>query len=297
MEFNQFLDSQGFDEDMKRDLCVIHAQMNYDITDKKTKKRLMDSLWDSLYLNGVGSVSERLSLFYQDLIWLYQGISTCLDSELFDSRNNVALFVKKLRSNQRILDYGGGFGTLSLLLENACSDSYIDLYDPYSHAFVDRRLLKSSRISLQTKLGNVPYDLVICSDVLEHSFNPLLNLREITRTLELNGFLIIQNCFYPAIKCHLPSTFYLRYFFRLFASLLGLHYIGRVPRSPGFIIFHKRSNQIMKSHKLVYLEKIAQLLYSYMNVLGFNQINRFFNKFEVSAQNLTNNWFLKNYLR
>jgi hypothetical protein len=47
------------------------------------------------------------------------------------------------------------------------------------------------------------------------------------KSVNINGYLVIANCFYPVIKCHLPSTFHFRYTFNQFAKLMGLKIVGK----------------------------------------------------------------------
>ncbi|OEZ33325.1 hypothetical protein AS144_05145 [Francisella endosymbiont of Amblyomma maculatum] len=44
--------------------------------------------------------------------------------------------------------------------------------------------------------------------------------------MKTDGYLVIANCFYPVIKCHLPQIFYLKYTLNQFAKMLGLKVIG-----------------------------------------------------------------------
>jgi len=71
------------------------------------------------------------------------------------------------------------------------------------------------------------YDALICTDVLEHVQDPLVLLADMIGKLRVEGHLVIYNCFYPLIACHLPSTFHFRYSFDLFCSLLGLCKTGK----------------------------------------------------------------------
>lgn len=51
-------------------------------------------------------------------------------------------------------------------------------------------------------------------------------LAEMAESLRVGGQLVIANCFYPVIACHLPSTFHLRYSFDKFCEIFGLTRIG-----------------------------------------------------------------------
>ena len=69
------------------------------------------------------------------------------------------------------------------------------------------------------------YDMLVCTDVLEHVINPLDLLAQMIGAVRVGGHLLIANCFEPVIACHLPSTFHLRYSFDDFCSRLGLRFV------------------------------------------------------------------------
>ena len=46
------------------------------------------------------------------------------------------------------------------------------------------------------------------------------------KSVKTGVYLVIANCFYPVIKCHLPQNFHLKYTFNQFTKMLGLEVIG-----------------------------------------------------------------------
>lgn len=82
----------------------------------------------------------------------------------------------------RVLDYGGGNGTLAELLRQA-GFSDVTTYDP----FVPRFDSKPDGL----------FDCVICFEVLEHSTDPSRTLREIAELLTDTGIILISTLLQP----------------------------------------------------------------------------------------------------
>lgn len=186
---------------------------------------LMDLVWD-LY----GCDQRRLdpnaySKFYAHPIWLLNGIFIERDQVSMGHRRAIAAFVADLKPNS-IVDFGGGFGTLARLLAEEVPFATVDICEPYP----SRQGLEAVNdyASLQFVSSMLPnaYDVLVSTDVLEHVFAPLQLLDKFSNAVKPGGYLLIANCFYPVIKCHLPCTFHLRYTFDCFAWLFGLRPLG-----------------------------------------------------------------------
>ena len=65
-------------------------------------------------------------------------------------------------------------------------------------------------------------DVLVSTDVIEHVPDQLILLASMVDAVRPGGHLVIANCFYPVIACHLPCTFHLRYSFYNFCRALGL---------------------------------------------------------------------------
>lgn len=82
------------------------------------------------------------------------------------------------------------------------------------------------------------------------------------RKVRVEGVLIIYNCFYRVIQCHLPSTFHLLYSFDEFCQLLGLRVEGKtmddhatvytkeVDLNPDWHLIRKREKASKLSHHI-----------------------------------------------
>ena len=125
-----------------------------------------------------------------------------------------------------IVYYGGGFGTLARLIAAALPQAAVEICDPYPPQYGVESSRDFPNLAYVNELSPCRYDVLVCTDVLEHVFEPLVLLAELIQAVRPGGHLFIANCFYPVIACHLPCTFHLRYSFDLFASLMGLTPLG-----------------------------------------------------------------------
>ena len=85
-------------------------------------------------------------------------------------------------SPARILDYGGGNGTLAELLRVA-GFADVTTYDPFVPRFA--------------KKPHGRFDCVICFEMLEHSTDPAQTLRDITEMLTESGIILLSTLLQP----------------------------------------------------------------------------------------------------
>ena len=125
-----------------------------------------------------------------------------------------------------VLDFGGGFGTLARLLAAALPQVEIIICEPYPprHGVLSCKPFPNIRFVPQLSTQSV--DVLVSTDVLEHVPDPLSLLAAMVDAVRPGGHLLIANCFYPVIACHLPCTFHLRYSFDAFCQALGLEVLG-----------------------------------------------------------------------
>src|SRR5574344_1205255 len=114
-------------------------------------------------------------------------------------------YVKDKFSNNNInfCDYGCGSGLNSLNLYNKMKFKNMDLYDVenFSAKFI-RHYIKEQNLNNVTWYNDLDeenikkkkeyYDVIICSDVLEHLPNPTETLKKLHYMLKENGFLILS---------------------------------------------------------------------------------------------------------
>ncbi len=190
----------------------------------------MDQAWAELDLNEHKPDPAALAAFYRHPVWARNGIFTETDPV---SRGHRLAIVRWLawRNPVRVLDYGGGFGTLARMYAAGAPRAAVEVYEPYPAPAALQRAAIYPNLRYVERL-NGPYAAALALDVLEHLTDPLTALAELSAALAPGGVLVLANNFYPVIRCHLPGTFYLRYSFDWFAQSFGLERICAVPGSP-----------------------------------------------------------------
>jgi 2-polyprenyl-6-hydroxyphenyl methylase/3-demethylubiquinone-9 3-methyltransferase len=169
---------------------------------------------------------------------------------------------KKLK---KVLDYGGGFGTLARLIAEKDPTISIDIYEPYPSNYAILRTADYNNIQFIDSISN-PYDCIVSIDVLEHVSDPLTIFSQMSKSVKKNGYLIIANNFWPVIKCHLPSTFHLRYTFDTFARLMGLELLGPCEGSHAHI-YQKRKDVPFNWYRIRMYEQVSRILFPFLNIL------------------------------
>ena len=153
---------------------------------------------------------------------------------------------------------GGGYGIFLQMLTKESSKLKAILCEPY----IDRKIeseLSKKRIVLSREIP-LRADVYVFIDVLEHIVEPLSYLQRVIKSAKINSYFIFGNCFYPLIKCHLPSTFYLRHTFTLAARLMGLKYVDKVKGAPYMQIYKLTSKTSFNLRKVIFIAKVTSLL-------------------------------------
>ncbi len=226
----------------------------------------MDRIWDALGLdNRVTLQGQAIGDFYSHPIWVVNGVFTATDPVSIQHRDAIALFVSQL-GVERIADYGGGFGELAQKLSAVDSKIHIDIVEPYPSTLGIQRIKQGTHIRFIKDFEN-QYDCVIAQDVLEHIERPLELVEQLVAATKLGGYLIFANCFYPVIKCHLPSTFYLRHTFKWVMRGAGLEFIGQVAGVNHAMIFRRVGN--VNKTRFKFLESIAKFVGPSVNMARY----------------------------
>ncbi len=188
--------------------------------------RAMDRVWDELGLDNRAPNPVGMAAFYRHPIWEINGRFTEHDPVSHGHREAITGWLRGVDA-PTILDYGGGYGGLARMIAAALPARQVDVYEPFpGQDALDRAAaFPNLRYVGQIEPG---YACALCVDVLEHVPDPLAVLAEIAAGLRLGGHLADASNFYPLIKCHLPTTFHLRYSFPIFARMLGLSRVGRI---------------------------------------------------------------------
>lgn len=186
---------------------------------------LMDQIWERHTCDNRAPDPDLLSAFYRDPIWLLNGMFVEQHSVSMGHRQAITAAVTALAPD-RVLDFGGGFGTLARLLAEALPQAEIAICEPYPPRHGIESCKPFPNIRFVAQLSTQSVDVLVSTDVLEHVSDPLALLAAMVNVVRPGGHLFIANCFYPVILCHLPCTFHLRYSFNNFCRALGLEVLG-----------------------------------------------------------------------
>lgn len=169
---------------------------------------------------------QSLDAFYSHPVWTLNGIFTETHGESIYNRK---VFADHIVATQptRIADYGGGFGALARLLAKRLPSASIDVVEPYPSELALSLCKSFSNIHFVNRLSGT-YDVITALDVLEHVPAPLNLVYDLSRYTHKNSYLLLANCFYPVIKCHLPCTFYLRDTFDFLMKKMGFIPVEKV---------------------------------------------------------------------
>jgi SAM-dependent methyltransferase len=187
--------------------------------------QLMDQAWQHCGCDNRDPNPGRLAVFYRHPIWLLNGMFIEQHTISMGHRQEITAAVAAL-APQRVLDFGGGFSTLARLLAAALPEAEISICEPYPPRHGIESCKPFTNIRFVPNLTSQSVDVLVSTDVLEHVTDPLALLAAMVDTVRPGGHLLIANCFYPVIACHLPCTFHLRYRFDDFCQALGLELLG-----------------------------------------------------------------------
>ena len=174
---------------------------NVSTLDREELLKEIDRVWDELGLNNSKKLSEQtdgVSQFYSHNVWILNGLFSEFDSVSRGHRISIADFISKMHAHL-VADYGGGSGTLAKLLAQKCTDTKIDIVEPYPSQYFKNKLQDIPNVKFVPDL-NLKYDVLIAQDVLEHVDDPVDLALNMIDAVNLNGHLIFANRFYPDIK-------------------------------------------------------------------------------------------------
>jgi 2-polyprenyl-3-methyl-5-hydroxy-6-metoxy-1,4-benzoquinol methylase len=188
--------------------------------------QFMDDVWDDFGCSNQEIDEKKISLFYNHPIWLLNGLFIEQHQVSMQHRYAIANWIEgQKRQISSVLDYGGGYGTLARLIAKKDQNTTIDIYEPHPSKIAVEKTKDHTNVKFIDSF-NQQYDCLVSTDVLEHVPDPLALFAQMIAQVRTGGYLIIANCFYPVIKCHLPMTFHLRFTFNQFASMMGLQEVG-----------------------------------------------------------------------
>ncbi len=185
---------------------------------------LMDLAWAVTEANP--NNPQRMAAFYRHPVWTLNGIFTETHKASLDNRLYFSEVISQLKP-LRIADYGGGFGALARILAERNPQSIIEVVDPFPSDLAITKSAKYENIVYVDHLTGV-YDVIVALDVLEHVEEPLNLIHMLAQHVNKDSRLLLANCFFPVIKCHLPCTFYLRDSFDFLLRRMGICAVSQV---------------------------------------------------------------------
>lgn len=153
---------------------------------------------------------EKATAFYKDQVkneYLFDLGGWHLTSR--DNIGNTLLIIAKY-AHGRVLDFGGGIGTHAIgaaLSPNVNQVVYVDI-NPINREFVEFR---SKQLGLDKKIVLSPeipasevFDTIVCFDVLEHLPDPVEQLLMFHHSLDDEGKIILNWCFFKGFNQEFP---------------------------------------------------------------------------------------------
>ena len=225
---------------------------------------LMDLIWDDYGCNNKNLNWEDIGKFYFHPVWLLNGLFIEQHDVSMGHRHAISDWIIQ-NSFKNVVDYGGGFGTLARLVAQKNKNIKMNIYEPHPSEFGLKWVAEFENIHIIGKLES-GYDCLMSTDVLEHVPDPLKDFAEMVKSVTMDGYLVIANCFYPVIACHLPQDFHFRYSFNQFAKMMGLEVVGILEGSHA-TIFKKVEEVEPNWKKIRFYEKLSRIAFPIIEIL------------------------------
>ncbi len=224
--------------------------------------QILDRAWDesSDKNKNQSDLSNFLHEYYQHPVWLINAAFCESDPQTINDRLAAVRLISHVQP-RKILDFGGGIGTVSRLCATVLPEAeVIDLVDitEFRHT-IKCYLSDFSNIRILEKPDPL-YDAIVSTEVLEHLLDPIQAVVEINRLLKLGGAFAGSWSFGPLIKCHLPHNFHLRRLMPWIIRSLGFGFYGFERRGStvyGFVKHSEVTPAMLKQAR--FIELIARL--------------------------------------
>lgn len=219
----------------------------------------IDRVWDDCLVRHNGKQSrDFFAEFYSHPVWCLNSIFSTVDPISLRNRNCLVQTIESL-SIASLADMGGGYGVFLKMLRQKLPHLSLTLCEPYitddtAREMADQMIDVSSEMPMQA-------DAYLFIDVLEHLVDPLSYLDGLVKVARRGSYFIFGNCFSPVIKCHLPSTFYLRDTFRLAAALMGLKFLRSVRGAKYMEVYQLRSRPRLGPELIQAIARFLSLLF------------------------------------
>lgn len=245
----------------KEERCLLEniiAQQRDGLTDLEQIWYLMDLAWNECGCDNKKLDFDKIANFYSHPVWLLNGLFIEQDGISMGHREAISDWIVHNQCEE-VIDYGGGFGTLAKLIAQKSHKINVYIYEPHPSNHLLRQLENYKNIEI-IDIVKDQYNCLVSTDVLEHVADPLKDLANLIERVRVGGYVIVANCFYPVIQCHLPQNFHFRYTFNIFAKLMGLKVRGNLKGSHATIFEKKREKKINWTVIRI-CEKISRFLF------------------------------------
>jgi 2-polyprenyl-6-hydroxyphenyl methylase/3-demethylubiquinone-9 3-methyltransferase len=190
----------------------------------ETVWKLLDQVWDDLHIDEWSEAD--LQRYYRHPIWFLNGLVSEADDESWRHRNTAAAMARPY-APQRVLDAGGGYGSLLRHVAASFPEAHtlhlsdVNVDDPLLRAHLE----DAPRVRA-VAAPEPPYDVAFSIEVLEHLADPLGEVARLNQLLRPGGGLITSYSFFPMIRCHLPRNFHLGPLLHRLIPRLGFRLYG-----------------------------------------------------------------------
>jgi len=180
------------------EICAFTGEDPLEVEDKcKIASKYGNQIWK---ISRPETEEEILSFYQDNDFYIYHLMK---GDDWQGSRKSLAeVIIDELEPADRVLDYGGGCGALSIALARAgFSATHLDLPGPLLEFACFRfagRGLEVKTIAAATKYPlETKYDAIICTHVIEHLTDPEGTLRHLADHLEPGGKIFLEIPFDP----------------------------------------------------------------------------------------------------
>ncbi|MCM1981244.1 methyltransferase domain-containing protein [Lyngbya confervoides] len=222
---------------------------------------ILDQAWDEMQTpRSQADFPKFLHDYYQHPVWLINAAFSESDEGTISDRLAAVRLIAHTQP-KKILDFGGGIGTVARL----CSMNL-----PYAEK-IDVVDITDFRQTIQSYLAEFPnirvlerpdpaYDAIISTEVLEHVLDPIETVVEMNALLRIGGSFAASWSFAPCIKCHLPQNFHLNRLMPWIIRSLGFGFYGferRGSRVYGYVKQADVTPKMMRQAR--WLEQVSRL--------------------------------------
>lgn len=190
--------------------------------------KILDQAWEELSSKNSHNrnLSNFLHEYYQHPVWLINAAFSESDQATINDRLAAVRLINHVQPH-KILDFGGGIGTVSRLCATYIPQvQVIDLVDITEFSQTIQHYLSDFPKIRILERPDPLYDAVISTEVLEHLIDPIGAIVEINHLLRVGGAFAASWSFAPAIKCHLPQNFHLQKLMLWIIRSLGFGFYG-----------------------------------------------------------------------